>query len=424
MTHPATLSPSGLRRVLIVLCVTEIASWGVLFYAFPVLAPGIGAATGWSANAMTAAFSCSLITSALAGIVVGRILDRVGPRLVMTAGSLIAAPALALVAQARSLPWFFLAWFLVGIGMSGTLYAPAFAALTRWWGARRVTALTAVTLVAGLASTVFAPLTATLAGHFDWRGTYLVLAGLLAVITVPLHVIGLRGPWPHPDVTPHHEPPDQIARSRPFVLLAIALTLAAFSIYGVVIIQVPLLIERGLSTGTAALALGLSGIGQLFGRIGYGKLTSMTTVRARTGIVIGASAVTTGLLAALPGPTALLVGVAVLVGVTRGVFTLLQATAVTDRWGPAHYGRLNGLLGAPVLAVTALSPWACTALAGVLGGYPAVFWTLAGLTAVAAVLATSATDSQITAVDPSTNASVITGDGSTERSAVGTNPTT
>jgi MFS family permease len=418
-----TLSPAGLRRVLIVLCVTEIASWGVLFYAFPVLAPDIYADTGWTASATTAAFSVSLVTSALAGIVVGRVLDRVGPRLVMTAGSMIAAPALALVAQSRSLTVFFVGWFVVGIGMSGTLYAPAFAALTRWWGARRVTALTAVTLVAGLASTVFAPLTATLAGHFDWRGTYLVLAGVLALITIPLHAIGLRGPWPRAEAH-HHEPPDQIARSRPFVLLMIAMTMSAFAIYGVVIIQVPLLLERGLSTGTAALALGLGGVGQVAGRIGYGRLTARTTARTRTAFVIGVSAVTIGLLGVLPGPAALLIAVAVLVGMGRGIFTLLQATAVTDRWGSAHYGRLSGLLSAPILGVTALAPWACTALAGAFGGYPAVFWTLALLTVLAAVLASSATDSKITATEPSTNPAVTTEEGSSGRNAVGTNPTT
>jgi MFS family permease len=420
-----TLSPAGLRRVLIVLCVTEIASWGVLFYAFPVLAPDIHADTGWSANAMTAAFSVSLVTAALAGVVVGRILDRFGPRLVMTVGSVIAAPALALMAQSRSLSVFFVGWFVVGIGMSGTLYAPAFAALTRWWGARRVTALTAVTLVAGLASTVFAPLTAALASHLDWRGTYLVLAGLHAMITIPLHALGLRGPWPQAEAH-HHEPPGRIARSRPFVMLTIAIAMSAFAIYGVVIIQVPLLIERGLSTGTAALALGLGGVGQLAGRIGYGQLTARTSVRSRTAIVIGAGAVTIGLLGVLPGPAALLVAVAVLVGVARGSFTLLQATAITDRWGSAHYGRLNGLLGAPSLGVTALAPWACTALAGALGGYPAVFWTLALLTALAAVLATARTspaDNQITASEPSTNPAVTTAEGSSGRNAVGTNPT-
>lgn len=53
-------------------------------------------------------------------------------------------------------------------------------------------ALTVLTLAAGLASTIFAPLTAGLVSRLDWRATYLVLAGLLAVVTVPAHVLGLR----------------------------------------------------------------------------------------------------------------------------------------------------------------------------------------------------------------------------------------
>jgi MFS family permease len=89
----------------------------------------------------------------------------------------------------------------------------------------------------------------------------------------------------------------------------------------------------------------------------------------------------------LPGPAALLIGVAILAGAARGVFTLLQATAITDRWGTAHYGRLNGILTAPALMATALAPWAGAELAPLLGGYPPVFAVLAGLAALAAALA-------------------------------------
>jgi MFS family permease len=159
-TEPATLSEFGLRRVLTVLCVTQIVSWGVLYYAFPVLAPSIAADTGWSIAAVTAAFSTGLVVSALVGIPAGRWLDRIGPRPVMTLGSLLAVPAVAGIATAPTLPWFFAAWVLAGVAMAGTLYPPAFAALTRWWGRRRIAALTALTLLAGLASTIFAPLTA------------------------------------------------------------------------------------------------------------------------------------------------------------------------------------------------------------------------------------------------------------------------
>ena len=390
------LGESGRRRVLAVLCVTEIVSWGVLYYAFPVLAPSIAADTGWSISATTAAFSSGLVISAAAGIPAGRLLDRIGPRPVMTVGSLLAVPAVVGIALAPNFGWFFAAWSLAGVAMAGTLYPPAFAALTRWWGPRRVTALTVLTLLAGLASTIFAPTTAALLDRVGWRHTYLVLAVVLAVVTIPAHLFGLRGPWPGPDsaaedeaTRPVHpkQSPGRIARSRPFLMLVAAVALATFTAFAVVVNQVPLLIERGLSTSTAAWALGLGGVGQVLGRLGYSRLAAAAGVRARTMAILALSAAATGLLAVLPGPAGLLIAAAVLAGSARGVFTLLQATAITDRWGAVHYGRLNGLLSAPALLATALAPWAGAALATALGGYPAVFVVLTGCAVVAALLA-------------------------------------
>jgi MFS family permease len=390
-TGADTLDRSGLRRVLAVLCGTEIVSWGVLYYAFPVLAPAMVADTGWPLGTVTAAFSLGLVVAAVAGIPAGRWLDRLGPRRVMTAGSVIAVPAVAAIATAPTLPWFFAAWTLAGVGMAGVLYPPAFAALTRWWGPRRVTALTALTLLAGLASTIFAPVTAALVTHLSWRQSYLVLAAVLAVTTVPAHLFGLRGPWPAP------EPADRaddggpavtaITRSRPFLLLVVAIALGTFAAFAVVVNQVPLLVERGLSTTVAAWALGLGGLGQVLGRLGYPTLTRRAGVRMRSVLILGAVAGATALLALLPGPAVALIAAAMLAGAARGVFTLLQATAVSDRWGADHYGRLNGLLLAPATVATALAPWAGAALSEVLGGYPAVFVLLAVLAAVAAVLA-------------------------------------
>lgn len=379
---------AGLRRVLIVLCTTEIISWGVLYYAFPVLLPTISSHTGWSLAAITAGFSASQIVAGLVGIPVGRLLDRHGPRAIMTAGSVLAALALVALATANSLAWFTAAWLLAGVAMAGVFYAPAFAALTRWYGPRRVSALTALTLVAGLASTVFAPLTAVLNNYLDWRGTYLVLAGFLAVTTVPLHLWGLRLPWPPIEHETAHTP-SAVARSRPFLVLVVAMSLAAFSVYAVVINLVPLLTERGMTTAAAAVALGLGGIGQVLGRLGYARLAASTSVRTRTLLVLLVSATVTVLLGVVPGPALLLIAGSVLAGVTRGIFTLVQATAITDRWGAVHYGQLNGLLTAPVMLTAAIAPWAGSAMAAWLGGYPAVFVVLGLVGVLAAALSTA-----------------------------------
>ncbi len=190
------------RRALIGLCITQVTSWGVLYYAFPVALAAITADTGWTATAATAAFSAGLVVSALAGIPVGRWLDRYGPRRVMTAGSVLAVPATVGVALAPNYATFLAAWLVAGAAMAAVFYQAAFAALTRWYGDRRVQALTALTLVAGLASTLFAPLTNALVEALDWCGTYLVLAAVLAVVTIPLHLFTLTAPWgreDHPD---------------------------------------------------------------------------------------------------------------------------------------------------------------------------------------------------------------------------------
>jgi len=400
--HPARApAPTGTaevgrrppRRVLAALCATEVVSWGVLYYAFPVALSSITADTGWSAPATTAAFSAGLVVSALAGIPVGRWLDRAGPRRVMTAGSLLAAPAAAAIGLAPGFGWFVLAWLVAGVAMSAVFYQAAFAALTGWYGPDRVRALTTLTLVAGLASTVFAPLTSLLLEHLSWRATYLVLAGVLAVVTIPLHALALTPPW-----TPAHrhadEPRDGAAasvrstvRSPGFLLLSGALTVTAFGLYAASLTLIPLLTGRGMAAPLAATTLGLLGAGQLLGRVGYAPLSARTTPAARTVAIVAASALAIALLAAVPGPDPLLIALAVFAGAVRGAGTLLQATVVADRWGSAHYGALSGWFAAPITGAAALAPWAGTALAEAVGSYPAMFAGLAVLVAAATAAA-------------------------------------
>ncbi|MBF4478994.1 Predicted arabinose efflux permease, MFS family [Rhodococcus rhodochrous J3] len=386
--QPGALTGAGLRRVLAVLCLTEITSWGILYYAFPVLSVSISADTGWSPTAITAAFSLGQLATALAGIPVGRILDRVGPRTIMTAGSVLAVPALVLIALAPTLPVFYAGWLLAGTAMGAVLYPPAFAALTRWYGDRSVHALMILTLAAGLASTIFAPLTSAVDQQSDWRTTYVILAAILAAITIPGHWWGLRGSWP--TATPPANGADlghrEIARSPAFLALVATLALGAFTAFAGVFNLVPLLLEQGFSPSVAAVTLGLGGAGQVLGRLGYLTLVARTSVRSRIVVILAGTAATTALLGAVTTAAAL-IGAAIGAGLVRGLFTLIQATAITDRWGSTHYGRLGGLMSAPIVVVMALAPWAGTALASATGSYATAYLVLAVVAVIAALLA-------------------------------------
>ncbi|MER6647264.1 MULTISPECIES: MFS transporter [Streptomyces griseus group] len=387
------------RAVLPALCATQITSWGIVFYAFPVLNPQITEDTGWSTGATTAAFSLALLVSAFAGIRVGRIIDHRGPRTVMTAGSVLGVLSILIVAAAPNLPLFFAGWVLAGFAMAATFYQPAFAAITRWWAPDHVRALTIVTLAGGLASTFFAPLTAALADHLSWRMTDTVLAAVLAAVTIPAHALALRAPWPpapSPSTADVGQSAKTAARSRPFRMPAVALTLSAFTVSAAVVALVPLLLERGYSTSQAAWALGLGGAGQTLGRTLYAAIARRTEVTARTTTLIALGGLTTAALALAPGPYPLLIALSIVAGMVRGNLTLLQATAITDRWGTTHYGRLSGLLAAPTTTAAALAPFAGAALAIPLGGYPQLFGVLAAVSVLASVTALrAATESPV-----------------------------
>ena len=151
----------------------------------------------------------------------------------------------------------------------------------------------------------------------------------------------------------------------------------------------PLLEGRGLSAGLAAWALGLGGAGQVAGRLCYRWLAARLGTRGRTVAVIGAGAAITLLLGLLPGPAGLLVAASVTAGAVRGVFTLTEATLVSDYWGPERYAVLNGVFNAPLVAAGAVAPSIGAAIAGVTG-YPALFTILAAAAATGAALAAAA----------------------------------
>ncbi|WP_344472075.1 MFS transporter, partial [Glycomyces algeriensis] len=139
-------------------------------------------------------------------------------------------------------------------------------------------------------------------------------------------------------------------------------------------------------TATAAWVLGICGAGQLLGRIAYAPIAIRTGPSVRAVAILAIGAATTLATALIAGPLGLVFATVVLLGAARGAFTLLDATAITDRWGPHGYGTLHGILSAPATVAIALSPWAGAHLTAWTGGTPQMFTLLAAITALAAAI--------------------------------------
>jgi cyanate permease len=301
------------------------------------------------------------------------------------------------VAWSPSYAVFFGSWVLAGAASAGLFYPPAFAALTTWYGERRVQAITTLTLAAGFASTIFAPLTDQLTSHLSWRQTYVVLAIVLATLTLPLHWFVLNRAWPTTDhhVAPH--PDRHILASRTFLLATSAGTLMAFASYASLVSLVPLLTGRGMSSSWAAWALGLGGAGQVAGRLLYPGMTRSLHARTRAILVVSGMTAALAGLAVVPGPLPALVMLAILAGAARGLFTLVGATLVSDYWGPARYAAISGIYNAPILVASALAPWLGAVIADATGSLTGLFGVLVGVAGVAAVLAACVQPSEVAA---------------------------
>ena len=361
-------------------------SWGILYYAFSVFVEPMESELGWTRAQITGAFSLGLIVLGAVSIPVGHWLDERGPRLLMTAGSTLGVVLVVAWSRVADLVSFYAIWILMGLCWSATLYSPAFATVTAHFRERRLVALTVVTLVAGLASTVFYPVSAWLLASLGWRDALLVLAATLAVATIPLHAFVLR-PAPRRHVG-GHEPSlslGEALRHPSFRWLALGFFCYAIGI-GVNVHLVPLLLGRGLELATAAWLAGGVGAMQLVGRI---LLASLERRFPPTAVIATVYALQPlALLVLVGGSGAALYLFVALFGVGRGADTLIRNTAVARLYGVRRFASIQGVLSLVITVAWAGAPLGLGALYDATGSYQLGLWVVFVMSVVAAFAVT------------------------------------
>lgn len=350
--------------------VAQIIAWGSLHYSIAVLAQPMARSLGISAAAVLAAFSGALLASGLASPITGRLLDRHGGRRIMAAGSLLAAVSLAVIASASHPAVFVAGWVLAGVAMAATLYDAAFATVVALSGGRHRQALTALTLMGGLASTVFWPLTYALDQAWGWRGALAAFAALHLLVCLPLHLwlVPLPGDRPasiHPGdvITPEAGPR---AGSKLWWLAAsFALGAVIFSALSVHVLDT--LQSSGLTAAQAVTVAVVVGPMQVAGRVM--EFFAGSRVRA---ITVGTIAMTVmlvalGLLLAVDGAGWVAFAYAALYGASNGVLTIVRGAVPAELFGREGYGALLGKLAAPAFIGKAAAPVAFALVAASTG---------------------------------------------------------
>ena len=349
-----------------ILAVTQIVSWGSLFYAFSIVAPDIQRDLGLGPELVFGAFSWALLAAGLVATPVGIMLDRYGGRYVMAAGSLLSFLGLVWLSRCEGVVSYYLAWSLIGVAMALTLYEAAFATINRELETGSRQAISTLTLFAGFASTLFWPLTAKLHTMLGWRDTYLWYGVAQLVVCMPLHLLlGTDGACtdrkPHAGTGRSHTLAEAL-RHPAFWLLAAAFSANQFIFSAMAAHFIPLLERLGQSMAVAVLLAALVGPMQVAGRVGEMMLARNTppqTVGKLTFAMLPAAL----LVLVLFGSAGWAVTVfCVLYGLSNGILTIVRGSIPQALFGRENYGAISGAMAGPSLLSKAAGPLGAAAV--------------------------------------------------------------
>ncbi len=356
------MRPAPLFKPVAALGTAQTLAWASSYYLPAMLAAPMAADLGLSTTVVFAAFSAALLVSAMVGPWAGRAIDLRGGRSLLMGTNLLFALGLGALASAQGLLTLFAAWLLIGIAMGSGLYEAAFATLVRLYGSESRRAITGITLIAGLASTVGWPLSALMESHLGWRGACLGWAALHLVIGLPLNAMlpALASPDRMPIAAPVSptEPSPEAPRPTPPALTSVLLAFTFAATW---------FISTAMATHLPRL-LNVSGV-SLAIAVGIGALVGPAQVVARVlefGLLRRVHPLLSARLAALAHPVGAAIlwmlgapgaaAFALLHGAGNGILTIAKGTLPLVLFGPLGYGLRQGWLMVPSRLAQASAP--------------------------------------------------------------------
>lgn len=378
----------GYRRWLVVAALfvitygmaTPLASYGVFL---PILAETFG----WSRGAISAALSMNLLIGGVAGLALGWLADRYGPRLILVVTVVLAGTAFALVSSVSAL-WqlYLVVGLLGGVGMS-SFYILSAATIARWFDARRGLALALVLVGFNLGYITAGPLAAWLIERVGWRAAYVLVGGGCGAISM-LAALAVRAPREGEAAAPRRPAPvvESGVRAEPDRSVTFAQALAdprqwylniAWLLQGGLALMisvhvVPFALDQGSSLAAASLGLAAYGIGSVSGRIAAGAVSDRIGVRGtvRTSYLVEGL----GLVAFLlwPSPEGRL-GALVAFGIGFAASDTLIVRVMPDVFGMRAIGAIMGVLTLGWRCGAALGPTAAGFLYDLTGSYTLAF---------------------------------------------------
>jgi predicted MFS family arabinose efflux permease len=379
------------RRIVVGLALGQFVSWTVFYFSFSLFVAPLQREFGWSRVEINGALSLGLLVAGLCSLPIGRWIDRLGGRAIMSFGALGGGLLFCVWSYGTSLWILYLVWALMGFVLAAVLYEPAFTVITATTGQRFKQGITFVTLVAGFASTLSFPMTNWLIENLGWRHALVSLGLLGALIGFCVHWLVLADDEPGSaggrtefDAS-GPDPLREALRQPAFWLLMVCFVADGMVFASLTFHIIPLLGDRGVPIEAAL------GIVVLFGPAGVAgrALVLWLGLDEKIGThglwIVLLWPLAMMLLLVAGQSTALLLVYGLIYGIASGLMTILRGAAIGEFLGLRGYGAITGALMTPAKIAQASAPFLAAMGWQLAGGYAGVIFGLALLSTLGAV---------------------------------------
>jgi MFS family permease len=397
-------------RVVLAACLGVMAGFGSLFvYTFAFFLKPLSAQFGWNREGISLGFGLAAVTLGIVSPLLGRWIDRYGPRRIILPCMTVYCVAILSLAFLRSQLWqFYVTCIVLGLVGNGAAHLAYSRSISTWFQRRLGMALAFVMVGAGLGSMILPVFAQTIISRFGWRAAYLSLGSLALLLGLPLswRYIVERGVVRSEQSTPKTHAGrtwQQGLRSSAFWIIVAILFVSSISMNGAITQLSALLTDRGVTPGDAALCASVFGGSSVLGRVGVGWLLDRF-FGARVALVV--NLITAAGIFLLARASSFPAGclAAALIGVGAGGEAAITPYLLTRYFGLRAFSTLYGLTWTFYAAAGAIGPVILGRAFDLTGSYTSLLVVLATALAIAAAmnlfLPKYSDSSNLSAVDP------------------------
>lgn len=380
-------------RVVLAACLGVMAGFGSLFvYTFSVFVKPLSASFGWSRESISAGFAIAAITLGVISPLLGRWIDRFGPRRIILVCMTIFGCGVASLALLHPRIWqFYAICFLLGLVGNGAAHLAYSRAISTWFESRLGLALAFVMLGAGFGAMILPVVAQNTISRFGWRAAYGVLGTIALLLGLPLswrYIHDRRRPVSTrtSSATLHAGSTwQQGLQAYSFWIITAILVVSSMSMNGAITHLSALLTDRGITVADAALCASVLGGTSVVGRILTGWLLDRF-FGAHVALAINLVTAMGIFLLARAGHFSIGCLAAGLIGIGAGGEAAITPYLLTRYFGLRAFSTLYGLTWTFYAAAAAIGPVILGRTYDLTGSYASLLVLLAAALAIAAAM--------------------------------------